>query len=93
MQLCMGNHDLYMRRRRLDTMEVQQMKAQAKEEKARKMVRGDKEGVGRKGERTEGKGEGGRGWREEGWRKGEGGWKGRDGMMKWLLSTTHILRM
>ena len=38
MQLCMGNHDLYMRRRRLDTMEVQQMKAQAKEEKARKMV-------------------------------------------------------
>jgi len=56
MQLCMGNHDLYMRRRRLDTMEVQQMKAQAKEEKARKMVRGDKEGVGRKGERTEGKG-------------------------------------
>lgn len=40
MQLCIGNHDLYMRRRRLDTMEVQQMKAQAKEEKARKMVRG-----------------------------------------------------
>ncbi len=38
MQLCMGNHDLFMRRRRLDTMEVQQMKAQAKEEKARKMV-------------------------------------------------------
>ena len=38
MQLCMGNHDLYMRRRRLDTMEVQQMKAQAKEERARKMV-------------------------------------------------------
>ena len=27
-----------MRRRRLDPMEVQQMKAQAKEEKARKMV-------------------------------------------------------
>ena len=40
MQLCMGNHDLFMRRRRLDTMEVQQMKAQSKEEKARKMVRG-----------------------------------------------------
>ena len=38
MQLCMGNHELYMRRRRLDPMEVQQMKAQAKEEKARKMV-------------------------------------------------------
>ena len=34
----MGNHDLFMRRRRLDTMEVQQMKAQAKEEKARKLV-------------------------------------------------------
>lgn len=39
MQLCMGNHELYMKRRRLDTMEVQQMKAQAKEEKARKLVR------------------------------------------------------
>jgi len=36
-------------------MEVQQMKAQAKEEKARKMVRGDKEGVGRKGERERGR--------------------------------------
>uniref|UniRef100_A0AAY4CI62 FERM domain-containing protein n=1 Tax=Denticeps clupeoides TaxID=299321 RepID=A0AAY4CI62_9TELE len=31
--LCMGNHDLYMRRRKPDTIEVQQMKAQAKEEK------------------------------------------------------------
>ena len=38
MQLCMGNHELFMRRRRLDTMEVQQMKAQAKEERARKLV-------------------------------------------------------
>ncbi len=38
MQLCMGNHDLYMKRRRLDSMEVQQMKAQAKDEKARKHV-------------------------------------------------------
>ncbi|KAL5477303.1 hypothetical protein EMCRGX_G024083 [Ephydatia muelleri] len=37
MQLCMGNHDLFMRQRRLDTMEVQQMKTQAKEEKARKL--------------------------------------------------------
>uniref|UniRef100_A0A669BRI0 Moesin b n=1 Tax=Oreochromis niloticus TaxID=8128 RepID=A0A669BRI0_ORENI len=27
--LCMGNHDLYMRRRKPDTIEVQQMKAQA----------------------------------------------------------------
>ena len=47
MQLCIGNHDLYMRRRRLDTMEVQQMKAQAKEEKARKMVRGGEHEKGR----------------------------------------------
>ena len=39
MQLCMGNHDMFMKRRRLDTMEVQQMKAQAKEERARKLVR------------------------------------------------------
>ncbi|XP_033948913.1 moesin-like isoform X2 [Pseudochaenichthys georgianus] len=31
--LCMGNHDLYMRRRKHDTIEVQQMKAQAREEK------------------------------------------------------------
>jgi len=31
--LCMGNHELYMRRRKVDSIEVQQMKAQAKEEK------------------------------------------------------------
>ncbi|XP_014217393.2 moesin/ezrin/radixin homolog 1, partial [Copidosoma floridanum] len=31
--LCMGNHELYMRRRKPDTIDVQQMKAQAKEEK------------------------------------------------------------
>ncbi|XP_055337379.1 moesin/ezrin/radixin homolog 1-like [Paramacrobiotus metropolitanus] len=31
--LCMGNHELYMRRRKPDTIEVQQMKAQAREEK------------------------------------------------------------
>ncbi|RWS13426.1 moesin/ezrin/radixin 1-like protein [Dinothrombium tinctorium] len=31
--LCMGNHELYMRRRKQDTIEVQQMKAQAREEK------------------------------------------------------------
>ena len=31
--LCMGNHELYMRRRKTDSIEVQQMKAQAKEEK------------------------------------------------------------
>ncbi|GAB1611322.1 moesin-like isoform X2 [Argonauta hians] len=34
--LCMGNHELYMRRRKPDTIEVQQMKAQAKEEKLAK---------------------------------------------------------
>ncbi|KAG8238335.1 hypothetical protein J437_LFUL018620 [Ladona fulva] len=35
LDLCIGNHDLFMRRRKPDTMEVQQMKAQAKEEKSR----------------------------------------------------------
>ncbi|XP_049596740.1 ezrin a [Syngnathus scovelli] len=40
LQLCMGNHDLYMRRRKTDSIEVQQMKAQAKEERLqRKMER------------------------------------------------------
>ena len=34
--LCMGNHELYMRRRKPDTIEVQQMKAQAREEKHQK---------------------------------------------------------
>ena len=34
--LCMGNHELYMRRRKPDTIEVQQMKAQAREEKMAK---------------------------------------------------------
>ena len=33
LSLCMGNHELYMRRRRVDSIEVQQMKAQAQEEK------------------------------------------------------------
>jgi radixin len=36
--LCMGNHELYMRRRKPDTIEVQQMKAQAREEKMQKQV-------------------------------------------------------
>uniref|UniRef100_A0A8C8SFS3 Ezrin n=1 Tax=Pelusios castaneus TaxID=367368 RepID=A0A8C8SFS3_9SAUR len=36
LQLCMGNHELYMRRRKPDTIEVQQMKAQAREEKHQK---------------------------------------------------------
>ncbi|KYN00886.1 Merlin [Cyphomyrmex costatus] len=34
LDLCIGNHDLFMRRRKPDSMEVQQMKAQAKEEKS-----------------------------------------------------------
>ncbi|KAK5857914.1 hypothetical protein PBY51_011123 [Eleginops maclovinus] len=38
LQLCMGNHDLYMRRRKTDTIEVQQMKAQAKEERMSKKL-------------------------------------------------------
>ena len=38
MDLCVGNHELFMQRRRADTMEVQQMKAQAKEEKAKRHV-------------------------------------------------------
>ncbi|KAK1903069.1 Radixin [Dissostichus eleginoides] len=36
--LCMGNHELYMRRRKPDTIEVQQMKAQAREEKQHKQM-------------------------------------------------------
>ncbi|XP_033906600.1 merlin-like isoform X1 [Acipenser ruthenus] len=38
LQLCIGNHDLFMRRRKVDCIEVQQMKAQAREEKARKKM-------------------------------------------------------
>uniref|UniRef100_A0AAY4BQB8 Merlin n=1 Tax=Denticeps clupeoides TaxID=299321 RepID=A0AAY4BQB8_9TELE len=38
LQLCIGNHDLFIRRRRVDSLEVQQMKAQAREEKARKQM-------------------------------------------------------
>lgn len=33
LSLCMGNHDMYMRRRRPDSIEIQQMKAQTAEEK------------------------------------------------------------
>uniref|UniRef100_A0A674MT75 FERM domain-containing protein n=1 Tax=Takifugu rubripes TaxID=31033 RepID=A0A674MT75_TAKRU len=36
--LCIGNHDLYMRRRKPDTIEVQQMKAQAREEKSKRQM-------------------------------------------------------
>ncbi len=40
--LCMGIHGLYTRRRKPDTIEVQQMKAQAKEEKMQKQMERDK---------------------------------------------------
>lgn len=42
LQLCMGNHELYMRRRKPDTIEVQQMKAQAKEERLQKQMERDR---------------------------------------------------
>ena len=38
LDLCIGNHDLFMRRRKPDPMDVQQMKTQAKEEKIRRQV-------------------------------------------------------
>jgi len=38
LDLCIGNHDLFMRRRKPDPMDVQQMKAQAKEEKLRRQI-------------------------------------------------------
>ncbi|XP_047467205.1 ezrin a [Mugil cephalus] len=41
LQLCMGNHELYMRRRKPDTIEVQQMRAQAKEERLQKKMERD----------------------------------------------------
>ncbi|CAG2170059.1 unnamed protein product [Oppiella nova] len=37
LDLCIGNHDLFMRRRKPDSMELQQMKAQARDEKARRL--------------------------------------------------------
>lgn len=40
--LCMGNHELYMRRRKPDTIDVQQMKAQAREEKSAKQQEREK---------------------------------------------------
>ncbi|XP_031829713.1 ezrin/radixin/moesin family protein merlin isoform X1 [Nomia melanderi] len=42
LDLCIGNHDLFMRRRKPDSMEVQQMKAQAKEEKSRRQIERNK---------------------------------------------------
>jgi len=40
--LCMGNHEWYMRRRKPDTIDVQQMKAQAREEKNAKQQEREK---------------------------------------------------
>lgn len=42
LDLCIGNHELFMRRRKPDTMEIQQMKAQAKEEKQRRQIERNK---------------------------------------------------
>lgn len=42
LDLCIGNHDLFMRRRKPDSMEIQQMKAQAKEEKVRRQIERNK---------------------------------------------------
>ncbi|XP_064612057.1 merlin-like [Liolophura sinensis] len=38
LELCVGNHELFMRRRKPDTMEIQQMKAQARDDKARRQL-------------------------------------------------------
>ena len=38
LELCVGNHELFMLRRKPDTVQVQQMKMQSKEEKAHKQV-------------------------------------------------------
>ncbi|XP_052010052.1 radixin-like isoform X2 [Xyrauchen texanus] len=52
--LCMGNHELYMQRRKPDTIEVQQMKAQAREEKhQRQMERAQLENEKKKREAVE----------------------------------------
>uniref|UniRef100_A0A6M2DFR6 Moesin/ezrin/radixin homolog 1 n=1 Tax=Xenopsylla cheopis TaxID=163159 RepID=A0A6M2DFR6_XENCH len=42
LNLCVGNHDLFMWRRKPDSMEVQQMKQQAKEEKQRRQIERNK---------------------------------------------------
>lgn len=38
MQMCTGNHEMYRRRRSPDTIEVQQMKAQAQAERLQKKM-------------------------------------------------------
>ena len=39
LDLCVGNHELHVRRRKPDTMEIQQMRSLAREEKMRRQVR------------------------------------------------------
>lgn len=38
LDLCIGTHNLYLRRRQPDLLEVQQMKVQAQEQRIRRMV-------------------------------------------------------
>jgi len=40
LDLCVGNHELFTRRRKPDTMEIQQMRSLAREEKMRRQVSG-----------------------------------------------------
>ena len=42
LDLCIGNHDLFIKRRKPDSMEIQQMKAQAREEKMRRQAERNK---------------------------------------------------
>ncbi|XP_053700694.1 ezrin-like [Synchiropus splendidus] len=49
--LCIGNHELYVNRRRADSIEVQQMKAQAKEEKLQRKL--EREQLDREKQRRE----------------------------------------
>ncbi|XP_065344258.1 merlin-like [Cloeon dipterum] len=42
LDLCVGNHDMFMRRRKPDTVDVQQMKAQARDEKIRRQIERNK---------------------------------------------------
>jgi merlin protein len=39
LDLCIGTHNLYLRRRQADTLEIQQMKAQAQDQRAKRSVR------------------------------------------------------
>uniref|UniRef100_A0A672NCD7 Neurofibromin 2a (merlin) n=1 Tax=Sinocyclocheilus grahami TaxID=75366 RepID=A0A672NCD7_SINGR len=43
LQLCIGSHDLFMRRRRVDSLEVQQMKMQKKKRKKKTLLEREKQ--------------------------------------------------